>query len=167
MFPILLLVLLVALVVYCFREAQDSDRAGEVFEIVGSSLFFATLVLVGVWITTYTKSISTVAKMDAFYKATKSAYEYSVTATKEIEIKALKDMKENKPSPPSMQMFDSGEFAYFKLALVASEQIREFRNKIEWYNSTLESYNRWNKFWFTKGFLVDAPSYLKPIILKQ
>ena len=117
------------------------------------------VVLIVIWLPIYCTTLAGLAEMEAFFEATKSAYEYTITATQKLEIKAVSTDK------PSLEVLDIGELAYQKLGSIASERIKEFRNKAEWYNGKLKRYERWNRFWFTEGFVVDVPEELKLIVL--
>ena len=99
--------------------------------------------------------------MKAFVSATKSAYEYTITSTQEVEIKAI-----SLAEPSASEILNVGELAYLKLGSQASERIKEFRAKVEWYNKTLERYRQYNFFWFTQGFIANIPENMMPIILK-
>jgi len=90
-----------------------------------------------------------------------SAYEYTIAATQEVEIKAVST---GRLSP--LEILDTGELAYQNLGLTASERIKELRDKAGSYNGTLKRYRRWNRLWFAGAFVADVPEGLRLIVLK-
>ena len=163
-FPVLLLMTLsVALggfIWWAKKVSDDSDDyAGQVVGAIFSGVLLFILLLT--WTSTYTGSIREIADLRAFSDATKSAYEYTITATEEVEIKAV---IVTKPSP--QEILNVGELAYLQLAPRVSERIKDLRDRIEWYNQTRERIIQWNRFWISQSFVCDLPSDIKPIIIK-
>ena len=153
-FPITIMV--VSIFVFVFSIKCKEDRSIEAF----CSCVLLIILLI-VWPITYSVSVGTVSDMEAFANATKSAYEYTITSTQEVEIKAVSSAE-----PSTYEILDTGGLAYLKLGSQASERIRELRVKVEWYNAMLERYKRFNAFWFTQGFITNVPEDMVPIILK-
>jgi hypothetical protein len=156
-FPILLVVMLVLGIGFSFKCAKGDDAGvlGVIF------LGFILVLLLILWPIRYISSIGDIADMRAFVDSTKSAYEYTITSTQEVEIKAV-----SLAEPSAYEILDAGELAYLKLGSQAGERIKEFRSKIEWYNETLERYKRFNAFCLTQGFIANVPPDMMPIILK-
>lgn len=100
----------------------------------------------------YFNSFARARELEAFYHDTRSAYEYTISATEEVVI------------DPSRTRGDAiTDFSYQEQGLAVSERIREFRNKIMWYNEELRKLQGRNE-WFILGALYeDAPEDLKPI----
>lgn len=156
-FPLILIVVSIL----AFGISFIADRRGY---DGGCGIFLSCLVLaivLVVWSISYYSSIGDISDMKAFINATKSAYEYTIVSTQEVEIKAVSSTE-----PSTYEILSIGELAYLKLGSQASERIKEFRAKVEWYNAKLERYKRFNDFWFTQGFIANVSPDLMLIIFK-
>jgi hypothetical protein len=95
----------------------------------------------------YLKNIQHVAELEAFYNDVKSCYEYTVDETLSIDL-------------------DNSNFAYFGLASVASERIKELRDEVKTYNYKLARLRKYKDFFVTSNAIPHIPEYLIPISLK-
>ena len=160
-FPVLILVvssLSLMVSVWWFKKGERGYREDSGWAVAG--VIFLLVLLLGLWPIFYASSINTIARMKAFFCATKSAYEYTIDETENIEIKAVNTAK---LSP--QEILDAGElFTYRDLGQMTGNRIKEFLSEVEWYNKTLEAYRLWNHFFFTQGFTADPPldlTYIK------
>ena len=102
----------------------------------------------------YLNSFSTARELEAFYHDTQSAYEYTISATEEVVI------------DPSQTRGDAiTDFSYQEQGQAVSERIREFRNKIAWYNEALRKFQGRNEWPILGAVYEDAPDELRPIVL--
>lgn len=109
------------------------------------------LMICAVWPKVYFGSVNEIARTEAFYHDTLSAYEYTVEATGNIEIKNA----------------ESGliDIAYQEQGVATSERLKELRDRVEWFNARLRHYERFNGFFIADPFLADMPDGLVPITL--
>lgn len=117
------------------------------------------LILIGTC--TYIKSIGTIAEMEAFHDSVCSVYEYTVDKSEDITINAVKEFELD-----MTKLLNTGNLAYFELAKSVNVNLTELRDEVKTYNYTLNSYRRYNAFWFTDTFLAEVPDRLKPIKLE-
>ena len=104
----------------------------------------------------YINSFDMARELEAFYHDTQSAYEYTISATEEVII------------DPSQTRGDAiTDFSYQEQGQAVSERIREFRNKIVWYNEELRKLQGRNEWFILGAVFEDAPEELKPIRLEQ
>jgi len=98
-FPIFLAVILVLVLVFSIIAIRRGDDGGPG---AGCSCVLLIFLLI-VWFGYYTSSIGEIADMRAFIDATKSAYEYTITSTQEVEIKAVSSAE-----PSAYEILDAG-----------------------------------------------------------
>lgn len=151
MWPLIAIVVLAAIiagfVVWAMKSSGDTEG-----QIVGIVCFgFALLVVLIIWPVSYFGGIGEIASMRAFYHNTLGAYEYTVSATQEVQINASQ-----------AGMID---VAYMEQGKAVSERIKELRDKVEWFNDRLERYKTYNSNWFFANAVADTPPDLKPITI--
>ncbi len=149
---ILLAVMLVgiALWVRCKDYTVPNITGGWLISLggVGLCIWLFTILLV------YLGSFSTARELEAFYHDTQSAYEYTISATEDVVI------------DPSETRGDAiTDFSYQEQGQAVSERIREFRNKIAWYNEALRKLQGRNEWPILGAIYEDAPDDLRPIVL--
>jgi hypothetical protein len=156
MFPIILIVTFASLLAVCFagfvialRSKPSNDNLGIPSVFMGAVFGGLLIAIVALWPTLYFNSIAEVARMEAFYHDTLSAYEYTVTATGDIEI-----------TNAEAGLID---IAYQEQGAATSERLRELRDRIEWYNAKLRYFERFNSLYIADPFLADLPDDLAPI----
>ena len=158
MFGLILLIVLVGIVVGgivigCFVVDNNED-VGVMFGLTAFvALIFFLLPLSITWSILYMGSKGEIASLQAFYEDTISSYEYSITATGQVDIVNAE-----------VGLID---VAYLEQGKTQSERIREFRDKIDWYNGKLRHYEVFNGMWVADPFLADVPEELKPIRLGE
>ncbi len=156
MFPIILIVVFVALLIagsvgtVIGIRRDDPAIGGPSFMGggAGASLLLALLIA---WPSLYFGSVSEIASMEAFYRNTLDAYEYTVAATGDIDI-----------TNAEVGLID---IAYQEQGVATSERLRELRDRVEWFNAKLRHYERFNSFAIADPFLADLPDGLAPITL--
>lgn len=109
----------------------------------------------------YIGSIGCIARMEAFHDSVCSVYEYTVDKSEDITINAVKEFELD-----MTKLLNTGNLAYFELAKSVNVNLRELRDQVEGYNYRLNSYRKYNAFWFTDTFLAEVPDRLKPIKLE-
>jgi len=132
---------------FCHRN--EWGYPGIMSMLLGATLF---LVMFGLWIGIFMSSRGEVASLVAFHDATLDSYTYTVEATGAVVI----------------EQAEAGliDIAYSGQGQSASERLRELRDKVDWYNGTLERLRTYNRMGFVDPFLTDPPERLEPIILR-
>jgi len=156
MFPIILIVVFTALILAGIAGMIVGMRSDEA--VIGAPSFLLGFVaaclltaVIAIWPTVYFGSVGVIARMEAFYYDTLDSYEYTVTATGQIEITNAE---------PGLL-----DIAYQQQGVATSERLRELRDRIDWYNAKLRHYQRFNSFAIADPFLADTPVGLAPITL--
>lgn len=124
--------------------------------LIGVCIF---LIVIGTFV--YIRSISDIAKMEAFHDSVYSAYKYTVDKSEDITIDAVKEFELD-----MTKLLNTGNLAYFELAKSVNVNLKELRDEIKKYNYGLNVYRKYNAFWFTDTFLAEVPDRLKPIKLE-
>ncbi len=149
----ILLAMLMVGIALAVRYQSDSapNVIGTIMIIIGALGLFIWVFMSAL---IYFNSFARARELEAFYHDTRSAYEYTISATEGVVI------------DPSRTRGDAiTDLAYQEQGQAVSERIREFRNKITWYNEELRKLQGRNE-WFLLGALYeDAPGDLKPIRL--
>ena len=152
---ILITVILLAVLLggIALAVGSRSDTAPSVIGIVlavSGALGLFTWLFMSILV--YVESFDTARELEAFYHDTQSAYEYTISATEEVVI------------DPSQTRGDAiTDFSYQEQGQAVSERIREFRNKIVWYNEELRKLRGHNEWFILGAVFEDAPEELKPI----
>lgn len=94
---------------------------------------------------------STVADLEAFNDATLAVFEYTADETENVTIYVSDQV-----------LIDAG---YWEQGVAVSDRLSELRDKVDWYNSTLAEYRKFNNMWFTDGFCADVPDRLEYITI--
>ena len=152
MFPIILIATFIGLLIGSIVLIRTDRDLEVVLGIVGGIISVGLLLAITItWPISYYTSVSEVTRMEAFYYDTLDAYEYTVVATGNIEITNA----------------DAGlvDVAYNEQGVATSNRLQELRDKIEWFNAKLRSYERFNSMFITDPFLANLPSGLAPITL--
>lgn len=156
MFPIILITVFAVLLVACItgfvialRGGRNNDALGFPSVLGGVIVLCLLIAVVVIWPSTYFSSVGTIARMEAFYHDTLDAYEYTVTATGNIEI-----------TNAEVGLID---IAYQEQGLATSERLRELRDRVEWFNASLRRYERFNSTFIAGAFLANVPDDLAPI----
>jgi hypothetical protein len=148
---LVLVVLIVTGIILLKNDSRDIGTMG-VFGII--SLFIATGHFLGTLVgllCSYTK----ISDLEAFQMATKSAYEHVAEETKNMQISA--------PQQPG-HIVDAARLEQLK---VASERLRELRDKVAWYNEHVVWLQKCKKSWFFRMYQAEIPDTLQPIILSS
>ena len=153
---IMVLVGLVALAILFDRvgkrvcyETQERLIGGMILCIIAATLHFLVFFIANPII------YCQVSKLQAFHRQVKPAYEYAFDQTKGMDISA--------PQNPG-QLVDAARVEQLK---VASERLKELRDKVDWYNTTLYSLRRAKQHWFLRMYVADVPDDLQPIMLGE
>ncbi len=142
----------IALAARC-RVETAPNVIGWLLAIAGALSLFAWLTLS---IVLSVKSFEMARELEAFYYDTQSAYEYTISATEEVVI------------DPSKTRGDAiTDFSYQEQGLAVSERIREFRNKIAWYNEELRKLQGRNGWFILGAVFEDVSEGLLPITLAR
>lgn len=147
---ILLAMLLVGIALAVrYRDDTVPSAIGVTLAIAGGlGLFIWAFVVLLV----YTGSFSTARELEAFYHDTQSAYEYTISATEKVVI------------DPSETRGDAiTDFSYQEQGQAVSERIKEFRNKVAWYNKALRKLQGRNEWFILGAVYEDVPEGLKPV----
>lgn len=130
------------------------ERLGRVYSGLPLGLLGLVLMfVVGIsWPTIFYSSLGENARLEAFYDATLSAYEYAITETEDVEIKGS----------------EAGlvDVAYMEQGKAQSERVRELRDWVAWYNKTL-TYRRAFKETLFGVFALPPREDLKLIVLSS
>lgn len=121
---------------YLYRH--DVDELSNTLAII-SIVVGVLLILISIF--SYMESADTVADLEAFYENTATVYEEAIEKYKGESV--------------AIKTYD-GSNTYKTYPGIYTE-------KIEWYNSKLRYYQKWQDHWFLDGFLAEVPSHLKPI----
>lgn len=134
-------------------------RAESTPSIIGWILTVASAFCLFVWLLlslmVYVNSFDMARELEAFYHDTRSAYEYTISATEEVVI-----------DPSQTRGNAITDFSYQEQGQAVSERIREFRNKLVWYNEELRKLQGRNEWFILGAVFEDAPEDLKPIRLE-
>ena len=156
---IYLILLAIGLIIAYHRFGFLNDKYGlspfgmVIAIILGFAIMFGGLI--------YFKSMSCVAKMEAFKNEVLSVYENTVDKSENIIIYAVKDSEKE-----FSEMINTGNLAYFELARSVNENIQQLRDEIKEYNNGLYTLKLYNSNWLTDSFFYNVPEYLKPIKMK-
>lgn len=151
-------VFVVGVVIWNKGTGSDSVGTGENWTLIsiGSLLtivgVICALVFVISWPAQFYNSLDQNTRLEAFYDATLSAYEYAITETESVEIKGS-----------SAGLID---VAYLEQGKAQSERVRELRDSVTWYNKTLQ-YRRAFKDTFFGVFALAPREDLKLIVLES
>ncbi len=147
---ILLAMFMVGIVLAVRYQSDSAPNVIGIFMIIIGALGMFMWVLTSALI--YFNSFNTARELEAFYHDTRSAYEYTISATEDVVI------------DPSRTRGDAiTDLAYQEQGQAVSERIREFRNRILWYNEELRKLQGRNGWFILGAFYEDAPEDLKPI----
>ena len=157
---LLILIVLIAVVVGAIIVISHADNNMYNSEVVvfpvailACVVFVITVVWGIAWVATSVDSRANIQRMEAFREATIHAYEYTIDETENVVI-AIDD-------------FSLTDFTYQQQGLAVSERIKELRNQVLWYNSTLAQYRGWNDNFFLSGMYADVPDDWTYIILES
>lgn len=156
MFPIILIAVLTAVCVLSikggiFADEHNRLEIGIASLTGGVTAVVMLIVAIVVWPAVYFDSVGEVTKMEAFYHDTLESYEYTITATGDIEI--------------TNAQAGVVDVAYNQQGVATSERLKELRDKVEWFNARLRHYERFNSMFVADAFLADMPDDLVPITL--
>lgn len=133
----------------CGPCREEWGIPGVLSMVLGIILFFT---MFGIWTGVYMSSRGEVASLVAFHDSTLDSYVYTVSATGEVVIEQAE-----------VGLID---IAYEAQGQVASERLRELRDKVDWYNGVLQRLRAYNNMGFVDPFLADPPERLQPIVLR-
>ena len=148
----------VGVVIWNKGIGRDSVGTGENWILIGTGLLLTAVGLICAfifvisWPAQFYHSLDQNTRLEAFYDATLSAYEYAITETESVEIKGS-----------SAGLID---VAYLEQGKAQSERVRELRDSVTWYNKTLQ-YRRAFKDTFFGVFTLAPRSDLKFILLES
>ena len=91
-------------------------------------------------------STAQIAELEAFHDSTVTAFKTTAEETETVTIYVS-----------DQALIDAG---YWEQGLAVSDRLSELRDKIAWYNGSLNRNRHWNDMWFADGFHADAPDRL-------
>jgi hypothetical protein len=122
---------------------------GEITVASGITIFFSVLLLVIfsiIYPAVRMKSTADVADLEAFHDSTVKSFEIAAEETETVTVYVS-----------DQALIDAG---YWGQGLAVSDRLAELRDKVDWYNRSLNRNRHWNSIWVTNGFTADAPEDL-------
>lgn len=140
---------------------KDRHGTGENYLFLVPGWIFTVLGFVGmlvwglIWGFNYLGTYQEVQRMEAFYNDTQMAYKYTIDRTEAVVI----DVEGTRRGSIT-------DFSYQEQGAAVSDRIREFRAKVDWYNSTLYVYRGMKEVPAIGDTFHEVPADLMPIRLE-
>ena len=141
-------------------HGTDRKGTGENWCFLGSGAAMLVVGLFGAliwgisWGSSYLGSYNDFQRMRAFQNETMSAHEYAIDKTESVVI----DVSGTRTGAFT-------DFSYQEQGKAVSERVREFRDKVSWFNETYYSYQGKNRIPVIGNMYYDVPEDLHPIRL--